>query len=161
MHKSNGMKIVQYKTMNNAEGLPELVSVMEASYDGDRLFNPESIVGMMNGVFQAGAQAEEYVYEVCFNSKGKPVGVFEVAHGTVKCAYFDTREVYQKALMCGAVSIILVHNHPSGDPSPSKADRDVAATFSEAGRMIGVHMADSIIVGGGSYFSFNEAGLLA
>jgi DNA repair protein RadC len=70
------------------------------------------------------------------------------------------REVFQAAILAGAAAVILVHNHPSGDPSPSSADRDVTAQLVAAGRLLDVPVHDHVIVGCGRYTSFAESGLL-
>ena len=66
--------------------------------------------------------AEEYMHMLCLNTKNRVIGVFEISHGTVNASIVGTREIFQKALLANAVSIILMHNHPSGDPTPSRED---------------------------------------
>ena len=66
----------------------------------------------------------------------------------------------QNPLRKSAASIILVHNHPSGDPSPSQEDLEVTRRLVEAGRILGVAVRDHLIIGDGCYFSFKEKGLL-
>jgi DNA repair protein RadC len=67
------------------------------------------------------------------------------------------REVFQKALLANAVSIILMHNHPSGDPTPSRQDIEVTKKIADAGNLIGIELLDHIIVGD-SYTSLKEKG---
>ena len=69
-------------------------------------------------------------------------------------------EIFIEALRYRAVSLILVHNHPSGDPSPSREDVAFTKRVRLAGEMVGIALLDHIIVGGANYFSFREAGLL-
>lgn len=102
---------------------------------------------------------EEYLYLICMNTKNKVIGVFELTHGSVNSSMFSTREVYQKALLANAVSIILMHNHPSGDPTPSRQDIEVTKRASEAGNIIGIELLDHIIVGD-RYCSLKEKGYL-
>lgn len=102
---------------------------------------------------------EEYLYLICMNTKNKVIGVFELTHGSVNSSMFSTREVYQKALLANAVSIILMHNHPSGDPTPSRQDIEVTKRASEAGDIIGIELLDHIIVGD-KYCSLKEKGYL-
>jgi DNA repair protein RadC len=70
------------------------------------------------------------------------------------------REVFRPAISESAAAIILVHNHPSGDPAPSREDRDVTEQLSAAGRLIGIAVLDHVVVGDGRYVSFVEMGLL-
>jgi len=70
------------------------------------------------------------------------------------------REVFKAALLANAAAIILTHNHPSGDPTPSADDMALTRRLAEAGTLIGVEVLDHIIVGDGRYFSFREGGRL-
>jgi DNA repair protein RadC len=100
---------------------------------------------------------EEYMYMICMNVKNKVLGVFEVSHGTVNASLVTPREIFQKALLANAVSIILMHNHPSGDCTASREDIDVTKRLVEAGKMLGVEVLDHIIIGDG-YSSLREKG---
>ena len=92
-------------------------------------------------------EPEEYMYMICMNTKNKIIGVFEISHGTVNASLVNPREVFQKALLANAVNIIVMHNHPSGDPSPSREDIEVTKRLVEAGKIVGVEVLDHIIVG--------------
>jgi DNA repair protein RadC len=81
------------------------------------------------------------------NTKNKIVGVFEISHGTVNASLVTPREVFQKALLANAVSIILMHNHPSGDSTPSQQDIEITKRLVEAGKIVGVDVLDHIVVG--------------
>lgn len=83
------------------------------------------------------------------------------ARGTVNHTPVYPREVVRRALELAAASVILVHNHPSGDPAPSAADIDMTATVQQACRAVGLEVQDHIIIGNGRWFSFSEAGHLA
>lgn len=122
----------------------------------DELDNPKKIVEMFNHLFRLDQKAEEYVYMLALNSKNKPLGVFEVSHGTVNYSVIAPREIYQRALLIGASYIILLHNHPSGQPNPSKDDKDTTRRIHASGELLNVQLLDHIIVGSGSYFSFRE-----
>ena len=149
------MRITKYKTVMNEKGLPELVKENAKNYECENLVKPELIVNMMKDVFQIHKQTEEYLYEICFTAKMKPIGVFEISHGSVSQSIAGPREVFQKALICGASRIAIVHNHPSGDCEPSEDDHKVANRFKEAGKLLGVSLIDSIIIGESNYYSFN------
>ena len=104
-------------------------------------------------------EPEEYMYMICMNTKNKVIGVFEVSHGTVSSSLVSPREVFQKALLANAVSVIFLHNHPSGDPAPSREDIEVTKRLVEAGKLLNVEVLDHIIVGD-SYTSLKEKGYL-
>lgn len=80
--------------------------------------------------------------------------------GTVNASLLSPREVFISALRAEAVHIMLLHNHPSGDPMPSAQDADITEEIKEIGRMIDIPLIDHIIIGDNRYMSFKEAGLL-
>lgn len=149
------MRITKYKTMLEENGYPELFREKSVNYGEWEYKNPESIVYMMNDVFRLDRQSEEYFYEICFSSKMKLIGVFEISHGTIDCTHASPREVFQKALICGASRIVLIHNHPSGYVEPSDCDYSLKDNMEKAGKLMGIPVVDNIIVGkSGIYFSF-------
>lgn len=83
-----------------------------------------------------------------------------ISRGTVNASLISVREIMISALRHRAVHMILVHNHPSGDPSPSREDMEVTRRTAEAGALIGITLADHIIIGDHSYYSFKEWGTL-
>ena len=97
--------------------------------------------------------AEEYVYLICADTKCHISGVFELSHGSADSSVLKPREVFIRALLAGAVNIILVHNHPSGDPTPSRDDFQITGRIRESGKMIGVELIDHIIIGDPEYYS--------
>lgn len=83
-----------------------------------------------------------------------------VTVGTLDTSVVHPREVFRAAVLESAAAVILVHNHPSGDPTPSPEDHTVTAQLVAAGRMIGIPVLDHVVMGDGCYVSFVEAGLL-
>ena len=83
-----------------------------------------------------------------------------MSHGTVDQAAVHVREVIKRALDFGAAAIILVHNHPSGDPSPSRADIDITRAIAAAGKAMGIALHDHLIVGTGGHVSLRAQGLI-
>ena len=156
------MRITKYKAIINKDtSLTELVKDKANNYtlENNRLTNPEAIANMMIDLYQLDIQAEEYVYMIAFDTKQKPLGVFEISHGTVNASVLNPREVYLKALLVGAVNIVLIHNHPSGDNSPSRADIESTKRIKESGNLLGIKLIDHIIIGD-DYLSLAEESLL-
>lgn len=149
------MRITTYRSELDENQHNILVKENSCNYPVDSLNNPQSVVAMLNSVFRLNKQAEEYVYMIALNTKGKPLGVFEISHGAAQQSICNPREIFIKALLCGATGIILAHNHPSGDTTPSKDDMTVYQRIKEAGNIIGVNLLDNIVVGNG-YYSFLE-----
>ncbi|WP_457556207.1 JAB domain-containing protein [Candidatus Pyrohabitans sp.] len=98
---------------------------------------------------------------VCLNIKNKPIAHEVVSIGTLSESFMQPREVFRLAIEVCAASIIVVHNHPSGDVEPSREDVSITQRLVEAGEILGIEVLDHIIVNERrEYFSFREAGLL-
>jgi len=83
-----------------------------------------------------------------------------VSHGTLTTSLVHPREVFAPAVREAAAAIVVVHNHPSGDPEPSREDLDVTRRLSDAGRLLGIPLVDHVVVGEGSFVSLRERGQL-
>jgi DNA repair protein RadC len=81
-----------------------------------------------------------------------------VSTGSLSGSLVHPREVFREATMLQGASIIAFHNHPSGDPEPSREDRDLTLRLSRAGQILGIELLDHVIVAGGRYWSFKERG---
>lgn len=95
-----------------------------------------------------------------FNARQKLLDTHTLAVGTLTSVETQPREIFGHAFAARAAGIILLHNHPSGIPTPSGHDEDITSRVSSAGHLIGIPLLDHIIIGDESYFSFHEAGLL-
>lgn len=102
----------------------------------------------------------EHFVCIMLDGQSKPTGYQVVSVGTINSSLVHPREVFAPAMVCHAASILIGHNHPSGDPRPSHEDREVTLRLREAGRILGIELVDHVIVGNGSdsYFSFRENG---
>lgn len=97
---------------------------------------------------------------ILLNAKNHVIGVECVSVGTLTASLVHPREIFKSAIKRSAHAIILAHNHPSGDPSPSREDREVTRRLIEAGRLIGIEVLDHLVIGDGRYTSFRERGLV-
>ena len=86
--------------------------------------------------------------------------IADVSTGTLTNTLVHPREVFEPAIRCSAAHIIIAHNHPSGDPAPSAEDHRLTRSLHEAGALLGIPVADHVIVARDGFFSFAEAGLL-
>jgi DNA repair protein RadC len=105
----------------------------------------------------------EHFVVVLLNRKNQVIGLNTVAVGSLTAAIVHPREVMKPAVvLTNAAVIILVHNHPSGDPSPSTEDQQLTTRLVQAGRVLGITVLDHIIIGDGTerYYSFADAGQL-
>lgn len=98
---------------------------------------------------------------VFLNSQNKIIEISDISEGTVNRASPFIREIFQKALARFAVSVICVHNHPSGDPTPSPEDRQFTADLRGAGQVLGVKLLDHLIIGDNRYYSFSDSGAIS
>ncbi len=106
------------------------------------------------------AQRREQLFALYLSVSGRPLALECLSTGSVDRTLVDPREVFRPALLLGARSLVLAHNHPSGDPRPSPEDRAVTRRVSELGHKLGVQLADHLILGSNSFCSLAEMGLL-
>lgn len=105
-------------------------------------------------------QKQEHMKLLMLNTKSKLIGETNISKGTVNASLVSPRELFIEALECNAVSIILLHNHPSGDPTPSTNDILITKRVKEAGDLISIDLLDHIIIGNNCYISFSEQQLI-
>ena len=105
-------------------------------------------------------EEREKVLMLMLDTKGRLLGEEIISSGTVNCSLISPREVFMTALRNRCVSIILMHNHPSGDPTPSEEDREITKRLAECGRMLQIELLDHIIIGDNLAYSFRSEGLL-
>jgi DNA repair protein RadC len=82
--------------------------------------------------------------------------IVDVSIGNLNSSVVHPREVFNEAIICHSASIIVCHNHPSGDPSPSNEDINITQRLKECGKLLGIELIDHIIIGDGIYVSFKE-----
>ena len=102
----------------------------------------------------------EHFRALLLNTKNQVIGTDNVSVGTLNSSAVHPRELFRNAIKRSAASVILVHNHPSGDPTPSREDLDVTGRLSEAGKIIGIEVLDHIIIGDNRFTSFKAKGLI-
>ena len=105
-------------------------------------------------------QKQEFMKLLMLNTKSMLIGETDISKGTVNASLISPRELFIEALEKEAVSIILIHNHPSGDPTPSSQDILLTKRVKDAGSLIGIELLDHIIIGNNCYKSFAEEKLL-
>lgn len=102
----------------------------------------------------------ECVILVCLDSKGQMISEKKLSEGSVRMSLISPREIFIEALSSRAVNILLVHNHPSGDPTPSRSDRTLTQNVAELGEKLEIPLLDHIIIGDNRYTSFKELAYL-
>lgn len=114
------------------------------------------------GIIPAGIREakKEHFLILCLNARRQLVHQETVSIGTLSASLVHPREIYSPAIIHSAAAVVAVHNHPSGDPSPSAEDREATRRLQRAGELLGIPLADHVIVSESSFFGFREHGLL-
>ena len=102
---------------------------------------------------------EEFLV-VLLDGKNHILGFNQVSVGSLTAALVHPREVFKPAILANAAALILVHNHPSGDPEPSAEDRAITARLKQVGELVGIRILDHVVIGDERYASFAEQQLL-
>jgi DNA repair protein RadC len=95
---------------------------------------------------------------LCLTTTHRVIAHHEVSRGTLDSTLVHPREVFKAALLSNAAAVVVCHNHPSGDPTPTIDDMDVTRRLVATGELLGVPVLDHIVVGEARYFSFKEGG---
>ena len=151
--------ITKYNIELDKDHHPTMVEETTYFYYDRALTSAPEIVAMLNDCIRLRWQAEEKVYMIAFDRRMQVLGVFQVAHGQVGSCRITTREIFLRAVLAGAESIILAHNHPSQDVTPSAKDKHFCDTVANAGMLMSIPLVDFLILGDG-YRSFKEDGIL-
>lgn len=101
---------------------------------------------------------KEHFRAALLNTKNRILRVVTVSIGSLNASIVHPREILKPAISASAASIILIHNHPTGDPTPSNEDIEFTKRFAKCGELIGIQLLDHIIIGAGRYQSLKESG---
>ncbi|QDV40904.1 hypothetical protein Enr13x_07400 [Stieleria neptunia] len=116
----------------------------------------DTLPALLRDYFADRCDCEEFAI-VTLDTKHRPTGLVRVTRGTLDASLVHPREVFRAAIAASASAIILVHNHPSGDTTPSREDRAVTDRLTECGKMLGINVLDHIVIGGANATSIREA----
>lgn len=140
----------------------QILAMFEFSRRQIKKENPNNSIKSAKDVFdfmspKVSHLEKEHFCVISLDTKNRPVKEETVSVGTLNTAIVHPREIFRGAIKESANSIILVHNHPSGDPSPSDADRKLTEDLIAAGDILSIKVLDHVIIGtNGKYWSFNE-----
>jgi len=121
-----------------------------------KIISPQDVFKLMKSKLKD--YSKEHFYIISLNSRNAIIS--EISIGTLNASLVHPREVFAEAIRQRANSIILVHNHPSGDPTPSKDDLKITKKLKEARKILGIEVLDHIIVSRNSYLSFKNKNLI-
>lgn len=170
MHKTKGLKgiidytpeeFMQYKGIGKAKST-QLCAVVELSKrinqsklrEKINLNTPKEVVSLLMSEMRHLKQ--EHLYAILMDIKNKMIAKVLITKGGLANSVVHPREVFKKAIKKSCASLIVVHNHPSGDPTPSKNDIKITKRLSSAGKILGIELLDHVIIGDGKYVSLKE-----
>jgi len=157
LKKIKGMGEVKAVKVKCLTELSARISTAKAK-EGTVITKPETVAQYY--MEQIRHRKTECVILVCTDAKGEIICDKMLTTGSVNMSLISPRDIFMEALKNEAVNILLVHNHPSGDPTPSKADITLTKSVSEVGKMLEIPLMDHIIIGDNRYLSFKQAGIL-
>lgn len=126
--------------------------------NGERFTSPEQVYQHYHYALRD--RRKEYFLALLLDGKNRILKEVRISEGSLNQSIVHPREVFSPAVRESAAAIILVHNHPSGDPAPSREDREITRRLKDAGELMGVKVLDHIIIGDGSFVSFTAQGML-
>ena len=125
-----------------------------------KIRSPEDVYKAITAITSIEEEAQEVFGVLILNTKNKIVAVHEISRGTLNVSMVHPREVFKPAILHNAAAIICFHNHPSGDPKPSKEDTEITKRLIEVGKIMEIGIFDHIIVGDDRYISLKERGVI-
>ncbi len=133
---------------------------LEVSDVGDRTAASDDVIRIARPIFTELDADKEHFVLLALNNKNRINGYKVISTGTLTASLIRPGDVYRAALHLAAAAVVLVHNHPSGDPAPSVEDQDITRRLKECGEMLGIRVLDHVILGADRYYSFSDRGLL-
>lgn len=124
---------------------------------GETIRTPADIANLL--IAQMGHMDHEEFWVMILNTKNKLVHIDRLYKGNLNTCYIRVSEVFRQAIRMNAAAIMVAHNHPSSDPTPSPEDNRVTERIVQAGSMLGIDVLDHVIIGGNRYVSLREKGL--
>lgn len=136
----------------------KMVKESSILYDIRRIESPKDAVELGKRFIEESDR--EQLLVCCLDTKNQPTAINVVSVGNLNTSVVHPREVFKPAILSNSASIILFHNHPSGDPTPSKEDTNITERLKECGNILGIKLIDHIIIGDNSYYSLKEKGII-
>lgn len=136
--------------------------VKEATYEYGYSYanTPEAVADVMRNVFDLHNKAEEHFYMLALSANGDITGAFLISKGSLRETLMHPREIFKRAILCNAYSIIVAHNHVSGSITPSSNDINATNELVEAGKLLHISVVDHLIVTHTGYNSLRENGYM-
>ncbi len=136
--------------------------VREGRIENERISSSSAAISLVKRYYESfDDDDQEHFGIVMLDTKNNPLGIVKITTGTLDASLVHPREVFKPAIVQGCSSIVLFHNHPSGDPAPSREDFAVTKRLEEVGKIIGIEILDHIVIGNGTLegISIRERGI--
>ncbi|NIO11006.1 MAG: DNA repair protein RadC [Deltaproteobacteria bacterium] len=125
---------------------------------GEPLRSPERVYLHFHNKFRKAKR--EMFFAVLLNNKNRKIREVKISEGSLTASLVHPREVYNPVIRESAAAVLFVHNHPSGDPTPSSEDLEITKRLKEVGDVMGVRVLDHVVIGHDRFFSFSDRGML-
>lgn len=135
----------------------KLVRETTTQYNNTNIKNITDIIKLVDNIEDIKNNDVENVYIICLNNKRVPVNYSLIAKGTINTSMIDPKTIFKTILLSNANAFIMVHNHPSGDPTPSEEDYKMTNILKQASDLLDIKFLDHIVIGNDNYISCMEA----
>lgn len=170
-HSLRGISLAGAAELRRVPGMgPAKIASLRAAFElgsrvvraplipGQKLDSPEQVFSHFGVRLRHSRQ--EFFFALLLDSRHRLIGEVEVSRGSLNQSLVHPREVFAPALRESAAAILVLHNHPSGDPLPSREDHEVTRRLARAGEILGIRLLDHVVIGAESYASFARSGWL-
>ncbi|MEN8077508.1 DNA repair protein RadC [Clostridioides difficile] len=156
--KIKGIKKVKACQIISMMELVNRVRTLKSKNENLKISSPKDVSSLL--INEMSNLKQEVFKLILLNTKNVVIGTKDVFKGTLNSSIVHPREVFKEAIQRGSANIIVCHNHPSGDPTPSKEDIDITLRLKECGKIMGIGLLDHIIIGNNKYVSLKEKGII-
>lgn len=133
-------------------------NTLKSQRDEFKISSPKDVTTLL--INEMSNLNQEVLKLILLNTKNIVIGVRDVFKGSLNSSIVHPREIFREAVSKGSANIIICHNHPSGDPTPSKEDINITLRIKQCGDLMGIGLLDHIIIGNNSYVSLKEKGII-
>lgn len=156
--KIKGIKKVKACQIISMMELCNRIRTLKSKKESLKICSPKDVSSLL--INEMNNLKQEVFKLILLNTKNVVIGIKDVFKGTLNSSIVHPREVFKEAIQRGSANIIVCHNHPSGDPNPSKEDIDITLRLKECGKIMGIELLDHIIIGNNKYVSLKEKGII-
>ena len=136
-----------------------LVREGSVSNSNNHIRTPQDVMDVLSTEYDNAVV--EMAQMLALDTKNKIIGIFTISTGSLNASIIHPRDIFQRAILSNAASVILAHNHPSGDPTPSSEDTELTKKLVDAGKILDIPILDQVVIGDGKFVSLKERGIIS